>query len=130
MDWLLEREPFHQNSKHIIEPCINGDAQGFLACHTILNLFYLLRKDYNVTERRDILQMLCGSFDVIGIDQEMLETALDDDNFMDIEDGTQIQCAVNEELDFIITRDSKGFENSAVEALSPETFLGRYKKGN
>jgi predicted nucleic acid-binding protein len=29
MDWLLQREPFHQNAKAIIEPCINGTLQGF-----------------------------------------------------------------------------------------------------
>jgi predicted nucleic acid-binding protein len=67
--------------------------------------------------------MLCGSFQIIGIDHEMLETALAADNFKDIEDGTQIQCAAQAELDYIITRDSKGFENSPVTALLPTEFL-------
>jgi len=123
MDWLLQREPFHQYAKAIIEPCISGTFQGFLACHTILNLFYLLRNDYSILERRDILKMLCGSFQIIGIDHEMLETALAADNFKDIEDGTQIRCAVQAEVDYIITRDSKGFENSPVTTLLPAEFL-------
>lgn len=123
MDWLLKREPFHQNAKDIIKPCINGEVQGFLACHTILNLFYLLRKDYTVQERRDILQMLCGCFHIIGINGEMLEKALATGDFKDIEDETQIQCAIHEGLDYIITRDKKGFENSPVMTLPPESFI-------
>ena len=126
MDWLLERKPFHQNAKAIIEPCINEEIQGFLACHTILNLFYLLRKDYSALERKDILLMLCNYFHIVGIDQEMLETALNIDNFIDIEDGTQIQCATKEKMDFIATRDVKGFDGSAVKVLSPEAFISTY----
>jgi hypothetical protein len=34
-----------------------------------------------------------------------------------------MQCAIVENLDGIITRDSKGFETSKVKVYSPESFL-------
>jgi len=83
MDWLLEREPFHKNSKAIIEHCIH----------------------------------------VVGIDRQMLVDALADENFRDIEDGTQIQCAINAELDYIVTRDFDGFKGSKITVISPERFV-------
>jgi len=37
--------------------------------------------------------------------------------------GKPYQCAFNQNLDYIVSRDPKGFENSKVRFLSPEAFL-------
>jgi len=130
LDWILKREPFRTNSESIIELCINGEVHGYLACHTILNLFFILRKDYSVAERKEILMMLCNDFNIIGIDHEILMTALCDENFRDIEDDVQIQCALFEDLDYIVTRDINGFKDSKIKAILPEDFLAWRRRGN
>ena len=38
-------------------------------------------------------------------------------------DAWQMQCAADEGLDYIITRDPKDFEASKVQVLSPAAFL-------
>jgi predicted nucleic acid-binding protein len=127
LDWILKREPFHTNAKAIMELCLNRKARGYLACHTILNLFFLLRKERSIEERKELLLMLCNEFDIIGIDQKMLVKVLCCDNFKDLEDDIQMQCAAEMELDYIITKDIKGFKDSKIKAISPEDFLAQWQ---
>ena len=123
LDWLLGREPFLGNAKKIMEPCICGKIKGYLASHTLLNTFYITRKEKSVEERKEILLMLCEKFTIIDLDRQTIIESLHNKDWKDLEDGLQMQCAFNENLDYIISRDPKGFENSKVRFLSPEAFL-------
>jgi len=127
MDSLLQRKPFSQNADEIIDMCESGEVQGFLACHTFPNVFYILRKHYSIEERKDILFLLAKTFTVIGIDAEMILSAINSENFHDIEDSLQTECAAKMNLDYIITRDSSGFVESKIPAISPDEFLKKMK---
>ena len=123
LDWLLEREPFLKNARDIMEPCIRGEISGHLASHTLLNIFYIARKHKSVEERKEILRLLCNKFNVIGIDKQIIMNTLGNDKWPDLEDGLQMQCAITENLDYIVTRDLGGFENSTILSCSPEEFF-------
>ncbi|MCL2224404.1 MAG: PIN domain-containing protein [Defluviitaleaceae bacterium] len=127
LDSLLQREPFAKNADAIIDLCESGKVQGFLACHTFPNVFYILRKHFSTEERKDILFLLAKTFTVIGIDVEMILGAISAENFQDLEDSLQTECAVKMNLDFIITRDPKGFTSSQVPILSSNEFLQKMK---
>jgi len=58
----------------------------------------------------------------------MVIHAISDDNFQDIEDSLQIECAAKENLDYIVTRDLGGFNASKVPAVSPQEFLNILKQ--
>ncbi len=61
MDVLVGREPFLQHSQYVVKLCTNRVIQGYIAAHTITNLFYILRKYYNqFKDVEDCLQMECG----------------------------------------------------------------------
>jgi predicted nucleic acid-binding protein len=123
LDWLLERQPFANNAERIMANCINGSFRGYLAAHSLLNIFYITRKAKSVNERKEILLMLCDWFEIIGIDKEFIIASLQNDEWQDLEDGLQMQSAIFEELDYIITRDIKGFTHSVIKAVTPEDFL-------
>jgi predicted nucleic acid-binding protein len=123
LDWLLERQPFAENAKRIMEYCINGNLRCYLAGHTLLNIFYITRKEKSVAARKEILLMLCDCFEIIDIEKSMIISVLQNENWQDIEDGLQMQSAEQENLDYIITRDIKDFTNSQVKAILPEDFL-------
>ena len=67
--------------------------------------------------------MLCNTFKIIDIDNQKLLLVLYSNNFKDLEDDMQIQCAIDESLDYIITRNIKDFKKSKVKAILPEDFL-------
>jgi predicted nucleic acid-binding protein len=106
IDHVAMRNGFYEDADKIIELCALGKVKGYLASHTILNMFHILRKDFSVAERREILTALCIDFEVIGIDRIMILKALISDNFRDLEDDMQMQieCAISARLDYIITR--------------------------
>ena len=49
--------------------------------------------------------------------------ALENKEFTDLEDGLQYQCAVEENVDFIITRNKKDFLASKIPVYTPSEFL-------
>jgi len=128
LDWILLRQPFHENATKIIKMCMDGKAIGFIAAHTVLNVLYILRKDFNASKRQRLGRFLCTKFEVIGINGVTMLEALDFPDFRDLEDNLQMQCAIEENVDYIITRDIKDFQNSKVKALLPEEFLAIKEK--
>ena len=55
MDSLIGREPFFDDSDKILKLCSEHKIEGYVAGHTITNLFYLLRKHYSNNDSRNIL---------------------------------------------------------------------------
>jgi len=123
LDSLLMREPFSQEADKILEYCESGKVHGFLACHSLPNIFYILRKKYTTEERKDILFLLCKVFTIVGFDADMVLEAINSENFKDLEDSLQIECAISKNSDYIITRDIRGFTSSKIQALLPLEFI-------
>ena len=72
IDYILEREPFFDDAMRVISSCIDGRVKGYIAAHSISNMFFILRKDFTIKERREILSNLCTIFEVEGIDKSKL----------------------------------------------------------
>ena len=72
IDYILEREPFFDDAMRVISSCIDGSVKGYIAAHSISNMFFILRKDFTIKERREILSNLCTIFEVEGIDKSKL----------------------------------------------------------
>ena len=62
IDWLTHREPFHRDAEYIMSECMTGNIEGNLTAHMLPDLFYILRKDFNVKERKTLLLLLCDFF--------------------------------------------------------------------
>ena len=122
LDYLLEREPFFQDAKKVILSCTDGETSGCIASHSIPNMFFILRKDYNAKERREVLLNLCKIFDVEGIDKAKLISGLQNDNFSDFEDCLQMECAKSYKADYIITRNVSDYVTSEVKAITPQEY--------
>ena len=126
MDALTEREPFAEKSKQVIKICSEKNVDGFLAAHTITNLFYLLRHDFSVHERREILISLFDIFSVEQIDEKKLLSALKESNFPDFEDCLQVECAKAVNADYIITRNKKDFSGKEIPSIDPDAFCAMF----
>ena len=86
-------------------------------------MFFILRKDYNAKERREVLLNLCKIFDVEGIDKAKLISGLGNDAFSDFEDCLQMECAKSYEADYIVTRNVSDYETSEIKAITPKDYL-------
>lgn len=123
IDFMMTREPYTADAAQIIKMCADSQIEGYLAAHTIPNLFYILRKNYSVNQRKKLLITLCDIFEVSCIDKKKIIAALENNEFDDFEDCLQFECAKEVVVDYIITRNPKDFENSSVKIVSASDFL-------
>lgn len=123
LDYLLTREPFYEDAKKVVLTCTEGETEGCIAAHSISNMFYILRKDYDVKDRREILTNLCTIFDVEGIDKVKLLSGLQNENFSDFEDCLQMECAKAYNAEYIVTRNVDDYRSSEVTAILPKDYL-------
>lgn len=86
-------------------------------------MFFILRKDYNVKERREILLSLCSIFDIEGIDEDKLLAGLQNEDFSDFEDCLQMECAKRYGAEYIVTRNTDDYRMSEIKAILPEDYL-------
>lgn len=123
LDYLLTREPFYEEAKKVILSCTDGKTKGCIAAHSISNMFFILRKDYDIKERREILISLCTIFDVEGLDRNKLLLGLQNEDFSDFEDCLQMECAKAYEAEYIVTRNIADYKTSEIKAILPEDYL-------
>ena len=123
LDYVLTREPFYEDAKNIVIVCADGKIKGCIAAHSISNMFFILRKDYNAKERREILVNLCSIFDVEGIDKTKLMAGLQNENISDFEDCLQMECAKTYGAEYIVTRNVGDYTSSEIKAIMPKDYL-------
>jgi len=70
--------------------------------------------------------MLRVLFDVLSVSETEIDKALYS-NFNDFEDAVQHYCALKNNCDYIITRDSKDFKNSEIPVMTVIEFLASIK---
>lgn len=123
LDLIQSREPFSENASKIINSCVKKENEGYISAHSLSDIFFILRKDKTVEERKALILNLCSFFTVIPEDKNFYTAEGQNNNWNDLEDGLQMKCADFEKLDYIVTRDAgKGFNNSPVKVISAEDF--------
>ena len=123
LDVLLMREPHNKAAQVIMTKCADREITGYLAAHSIPNIFYVLRKEYSQEERRKFIRNLCKIFRISDLNVEKIISALDNEQFFDFEDCLQEECAVAEIVDYIVTRNLADFKLSRVKVIEPEEFV-------
>lgn len=123
IDYIALRQPYTESAERIIFLCKNRQIHCCMAAHSIMNAFYILRKNFTVDERRIILKELCEIIEVIGIEKNKIIASLENHDFSDMEDCLQSECAKEFSADYIITRNIKDFQYSTIPAVLPDDFL-------
>ena len=122
LDFLLSREPFYKAASEIMTKCADQELTGYIAIHSIPNLWYILRK-IPETLRREWLQNICSILQVAGASHEDVLKAIENRQFHDFEDCLQDRCAVGVGASYIVTRNVVDFTTSTVPAITPEELL-------
>ncbi len=122
IDFIIKRQPFEKESTEVMKKCASREIQGYVAFHSISNLWYILRK-MPENERREWLVNVCKCLTVVGADHDEVINAIKKSNFKDFEDCLQDKCAVGVNANYIITRNVDDFAGSEIPAILPEDFL-------
>ena len=124
LDWIMVREPNSTNAKVIMEQCLFGQVQGYITSHSLTDIFYILRKDYSVEKRKQLLRLLCESMNVVPETRQTILQALNRGEWQDIEDALQMQCAKEVGVEYIVTQNLKDlFSSLFITCLADYTIL-------
>jgi hypothetical protein len=123
----MARQPFADIAGDILRLCFQQKCKGYIAAHSITNIFYILRKQFSTSERKEMLIELCEFVEVVGIQKKQVIDALVNEDFDDLEDRLQVECARAVDVEYIVTRNITDFTASPIPAILPENLLQKMK---
>ena len=85
IDYILERQPFTASAEKIIVLCKDKKIDGCIAAHSIMKIFYILRKEMTIEERKNFLYYLSQITEIVGVDKYKIFSALNNNAFADFE---------------------------------------------
>lgn len=122
LDFVLARQPFFIEADEIFIRLRNNDFEAFVSAITPINVFYTTRKEIDKATAFIAIEELLKLVQIAESNNQIYQNALSL-NFNDYEDAVQHECAASENLDSIVTRNTKDYKNSSVKIYSPTEFL-------
>ncbi|MBE9128365.1 MULTISPECIES: putative toxin-antitoxin system toxin component, PIN family [unclassified Coleofasciculus] len=123
LDYLLEREPFLQDAELLFQAIGSEQVIGYVTATTLTDIFYIARKQtQSIEQARQVISITLAVMEICPVNRAVLEVALTS-GIRDFEDAVQVACAMAQNLDAIITRDTEDFSNATVPVLSVSQLL-------
>ena len=124
LDVLQKREPYWKDSSVIWKLCETEQVEGYISTLTFANLMYVMRRELDPAQIRDVLDKLRLIFRFADFTAADLEKAAEM-GWDDFEDAIQAATAERIMADSIITRNVRDFRNSKVIAFTPSEYIAR-----
>ncbi len=121
LDIALERREFFENSKELMLTINRLNISTFVSATTVTDIYYILKKSKGHEITISFLMNLFDFVDILGVNKETILKALNSE-LTDFEDAVQDECAEQNEIDTIITRNIADFKKSKLKILSPADF--------
>jgi len=122
IDFLNKRND-HAAALIVYDKCVKKEIRGYVSSHEITTLSYFLEKEkFGRIKRNKIISNLLDNLSVLAAHEEILKKALISE-IEDYEDAVIDELALNEKVDFIVTRNLKDFKNSRNKIYSAREIL-------
>jgi len=122
LDFVLARQPFFIEANEIFIKLQNNEFEAFVSSITPINVFYTTRKEKDKATAFSAIEELLKLVQITRSDNHIFQNALLL-KFNDYEDAVQNECALAENLDAIVTRNTKDYKDASVKVYSPTEFL-------
>lgn len=126
LDVALAREPFFSASKIVLAMAENNIIIGQLSSNCIANIYYILRKNGGDSNARKFIFNIVKYITIIAIDHQNVLEALKS-RFSDFEDALQHYSAVENQCEYIITRNIEDYKSSKINVVLPEDFIKMFQ---
>ena len=123
IDFFLERQPFHGEAEIIFRKIADKKVAGYISASAVTDIFYLLQKEKGRANATNCILKLLRIIDVLGVDKNTIINALML-GWHDFEDAVQTQVAIENEMNVIITRNTKDYQNiKGCQIFNPHDFI-------
>jgi predicted nucleic acid-binding protein len=121
LDFLNKRN-FYDLARQIMQLCSDKKVQGYVCAHEITTLSYFLEKNRDSKMVNKILVSIMDMFTIIPINENILRKSLSS-KIKDFEDAVIESSSLQNDVDYIISRDKNDFIDSSIPCLAPKDFL-------
>lgn len=120
LDVLFKRKEFYQDSSNAIKRCKKNGDKLYVSASAITDIYYLVRK---ATKRNEVafdaIKKVVRIFQVAEVNNDCIFTALKS-KMRDFEDALVDSVATHIKADYIVTRNTKDFNNATHSAIEPK----------
>ena len=121
LDFVLNRVPFAGDAAMLFQHIEKQTFSAVVSASAVTDIFYLLQKEK--VDAIAFLKDFLSAVDVLGVDKAIIMYALYS-GWTDFEDAVQAQVAIENNIDAIITRNTKDYSKlKEVQVLTPTKLL-------
>lgn len=122
LDIALKRFPHFNYASRLFDLIDQKQIIGHVTASTITDIYYISKKENGHNETIKFIQNLVEIVEVIGVDKNVIITALKSKS-KDFEDAVQATAATFNSVDCLITRNENDFSAFNLTILTPQDFL-------
>jgi len=121
LDVLLERQDF-EYSQELLAKIEQKKITAYTSPIIFTNSFYIISKLRDKKKAWSALKKIRLLFNVSKITEKVIDLALASD-FIDFEDAVQYYTALEQKVEFIITRNKKDYITPQIPILTPQEYI-------
>lgn len=123
IDALTSREPWKESAEKIFIMAANHVMEMYITASSATDIYYLVKKYMHSAEKAK--QVMGKLYSLVGIlsvsEAECIEALVS--AVIDYEDAVVERTALKTDMDYIITRNVKDFQQGVVKAILPDDFI-------
>jgi predicted nucleic acid-binding protein len=122
LDLVQEREPHSKFATILFSMIEKGVVKGHVSSLIFANIYYILRKRKSSKFAIGVLRKLKAILRVLPVNEKIIELALSS-NFNDFEDAIQYYTALENNIQYLITRNKKDYKEKGLMICNSREFL-------
>lgn len=122
LDIALERQEFKKQAQNVTRLLYDKNIPMAVTATTVTDIYYLIKKQGGHDEAIEFLVNFFDYCDIAGVTKTSILNALHSER-NDFEDAVQIETAKQNEINIVITRNKKDFEDSGLEVYTAYEYV-------
>jgi predicted nucleic acid-binding protein len=122
LDFYVQREPHHEIALRLFTHLKRAKIRCFTSAVVMANAYYILTKIENTKYALDKMRKLRKFTSIAPLNESIIDAALSFP-FKDFEDSIQFQCAIQNGIETIITRNTRDYPKDQLKVADPGQYL-------
>ena len=123
VDALTSREPWKESAEKIFLMAANCVVDAYITASTVTDIYYFVRKYLHSTEQaKRVMGKLYSLMEILTVTRNECVDALAS-AVNGYEDAVIERTAAKADMDYIITRNVKDYQNGMIKAILPNDFI-------
>lgn len=120
---LTSREPWNESAEKIFLLSANNIVDLYITASSATDIYYLIRKHlHNAQNAKQVMNKLYSLMNILEVTGTDCVEALAS-QIKDYEDAVVERVASRKEMDYIVTRNVKDYQNGSVKVILPDDFI-------